>query len=88
MRIKIEVKKSHIAKGEASNPYACPVALAMRAKFKRYFYVFEDGIGCGENITDEVSCPVIVQDFMKLFDDGKPCKPFSFTLRRIPESTV
>lgn len=84
MRTKIEVKKTHIAKGQASNPYACPVALAMRAKFKRVFYVFEDGIGCGEDITDEVRSPVVVQEFIKRFDEGKPCKPFSFTLPHIP----
>lgn len=75
--MKIKVTQDHIDHGLRGSCMQCPVALALRdAGFLAPFA----GV---ENIHVQrkfVTTPDTVQEFMKLFDNGLPCEPFTFEI--------
>jgi hypothetical protein len=83
MRIKIEVKKHHIDLGVKSTPNACPVALALQARFLwahvsySYARVFQGPQGSKVLL---LKTPRSVTRFIDKFDADRPVKPFNFIL--------
>lgn len=85
-RVKITVTREDIAKGEATRhmtvrPHCCPVARAVqRACEDTELKVWEHGVYRSHG-DDIAQLPKKAGNFVVRFDDGKPVKPFTFTLR-------
>lgn len=74
----IHVKRSHINQGRPGRCNECPIALALKAKFKvDDVHVDGDALYVGEMT---YSTPVKVLRFIERFDDSKTVKPFSFQM--------
>jgi hypothetical protein len=77
---KIEVKERDIKRGKVMEPCLCPVALALKRKFKKHVtvgYIFTSVLG----LTSGTELPERAKTFIAKFDNGKPVKPFSFTIK-------
>lgn len=79
----IRVTKKHIKQGVISDPYSCPVALAIRDK--GFECVVTEHTIRTNNIWayKRYNCPRSVSRFVKAFDKGRKVKPFSFILREV-----
>lgn len=75
----VEVTADDIAKGEEGNCFACPIARALsRACETTFVYVTPNKL----SVRDVGSClvPERAAVFMLTFDNGRPVKPFTFTV--------
>jgi len=88
MRVKIDVKKSHIKKGydNVDSQTDCPIALAMTAAFKR-LKLARISVLCAYDIAyidtfqgQKIKLPLKVQQFQRRIFADKEVKPFSFTV--------
>lgn len=77
--MKISVKQEHIERGEREEPYACPVALAMRESLGKKVYV--DRLEFLINGSVVAKLPKSCARFIETFDRGLPVKPFSFRIK-------
>lgn len=75
MRNKITVTAEHIKLGEPFTAEYCPIALALREKFKDAVIVGSSGYDIG---THRYPLPTRAKRFVSKFDQGKPVAPFSF----------
>lgn len=75
----IEVKQTHIRRGEKLNNQACPIALAIRESLgSEKVRVNREDVKIGRKTFD---LPQKAQDFIDRFDDVKSSvEPFSFEL--------
>jgi len=81
MKIKVEVTERNIrlGKNHASNVFNCPLARALKRTLRKRFY----STGwAGFTTTDgyRVEFPLKAKLFQDRLFDGKPVKPFSFTI--------
>lgn len=87
MKLRIDVKKSHIKNGKRDSGKYCPIALAYKSatKSNSFFYVSSDKIrGYDNNDKYFVALlPNEAKQFIKKFDSLKPKNkfvPFSFEI--------
>jgi hypothetical protein len=76
----IEVTERDVKVGVQRDPFACPIARAL----KRAFRATEVSVGTSIADVDErrgLQLPKRAQNFIERFDEGKTMKPFSFRLR-------
>lgn len=75
----IEVKKTHIRRGQRLQPDACPIALAIRESLgSKEVRVHAEDVRIGQKICD---LPTEAQWFVEAFDTKKSSvHPFSFEL--------
>ena len=84
-RVTVEVTAEDIAKGLRRNACGCPVALAAQRAcpvFEGKLRVIRIGMtfGIGTRGINDVILPDDAADFVRSFDDGRPVKPFTFTV--------
>lgn len=75
--MRVEVTQEDIDAGRKRDCYACPIALSIKRQGFGSVAVSQGNIwvvGC------EYDTPLHVEEFIKAFDEGKPVKPFAFTL--------
>lgn len=79
-KLKITVTQEDIEEGQARSCHRCPVALAMSRTIGRELVVYPHYAG---TLGMDVVCffPSEVEQFIADFDEGKPVKPFSFTVK-------
>lgn len=80
-RVKITVTKKDIQMGLPSDSCLCPIARAVRRVLGRGVRVWRYGVYRRLSEDDFAEFPERVTQFIDRFDDGKPVKPFTFTLR-------
>ena len=86
----VEVTAEDIASGVAQKCEHCPIAIALRraAGSARAYVdgsdIFVSPVFDGDEPSDiwneAGECPQSVTEFVNAFDDGKPVKPFTFTV--------
>lgn len=77
--MKINVTAKDISLGKPYMCACCPIALALRSKFKnKLIKVIADEFSV-DHIDYEL--PIKAQNFITRFDHGMKVKPFSFTVR-------
>lgn len=92
----INVTQEHIDKGEFRNSECCPIALAIKDKFKvKNVYISANSITIGvfpdEVFATGIQPPEEVKDWILNFDtytkaDRKPVLPFTFELDLTPQT--
>ncbi len=82
MRHKIFVTKKHIKKGKRRKMLSCPIALALKQKFKdQEPEVSSEEVALWSNGDQQFyTLPQKAQKFVEDFDEGKKVKPFIFCL--------
>lgn len=85
--MRINVTARDIKRGESSNAYQCPIALAARRKFIGYDVIvclgnlYTRPRGSHLNIRLDGHLPVEACEWQTRFDEHGLGKPFSFTLK-------
>lgn len=84
-QLKVSVMKRHIEKGTKENPAKCPIACRLLEMGFTDVEVYPETVDLVVRPYYRASpkTPPRVSRFIMEFDDGKPVKPFSFTLRGI-----
>ena len=75
-RIRVVVTEKHIHDGKRGHCRLCPVALALKKKYD----VAAETVYYGGYYGNTALLPIAAQKFIHNFDNGKPVKPFSFTI--------
>jgi len=78
--VTIAVTAEDIANGDPGNCSTCPVALAISRETgldASFLDVDQEEIIIDEG---QLTCPIVVQQFISRFDNGKPVDPFTFEL--------
>jgi len=78
--MKIHVTEKHIINGKTTNPWQCPVALAIKEATGRKPTVISEWYSFNN---EELPLPEKVTKFIDNFDRGKKVKPFSFVLKEL-----
>ncbi len=89
MKYKVKVTRNHIRAGTPGECCACPVALALDDAFPDFHFdvymqtakVYPQGEHWTHNSpTASLNLPLAVSRFIRRFDSGRPCRPFTFTV--------
>jgi hypothetical protein len=79
--MKITVTEEHIRNGKPNDPYACPIAKAMRDNFPgAYISVHKTFATYWKGFKKRMSLPHKVQDIIYAYDRNKGMTPFEFEL--------
>lgn len=76
--MKIRVMRRHIKEGIRTSRFKCPIALAFNEETGGVADVHRHTLW---DVSDFYDLPRSAQRFIRSFDQGKPVKPFSFTLK-------
>ena len=79
MTYKIEVTEEDIRRGKPQSCCSCPVFRAIARTTGKAVEVLCKSIALGKEV--EAALPEKARKFIEAFDDGRPVKPFTFTLR-------
>jgi hypothetical protein len=82
MRVRVEVTKDDISRGDPGNCLGCPIALALLRCGLRCVVVRDDVIRVGGR---ECDMPSAASEFVQMFDARADVAPFAFDLD-IPEA--
>lgn len=84
-KVRIYVTKDNIAKGERTQIYCCPVALALKRTLNKEALVNQSWIDINTVLGyHQLTTPQKASNFINNFDAGREVKPFQFTLE-VPE---
>lgn len=87
--LKVRVLKRNIAKGIQHDPKRCPIACRLKEMGFADVTVFvAHMILAAGGSKQDVSPPTTARLFIKRFDEGKPVKPFSFSLLGVSEDML
>jgi hypothetical protein len=83
MIVSFRITKADIEKGKREDCALCPAALAVRRKLPRFRVASDTAFrgDTGKNVHYETPLPKKVRHFINEFDNGRPVKPLTFSIR-------
>jgi len=87
--MKIHVTEKHIKKGVISDPWNCPIAIAIQKAtgieptVTSEWYILDSVKFPVPKKVSKLPMPKKVSKFIDDFDQGKPVKPFNFVLKEL-----